>query len=105
MFAIDHDMRVNLSGEVQYLVCFLQMQQLQYLCYLQLLLRMETLYFPADAVIARAAHYLKDTERNALANQVENDYTPIYLLLEWQSFWFFTGDDNNGGKSGNESTY
>ena len=38
---------------------------------LQLLLRMETLYFPADAVIARAAHYLKDTERNALANQVE----------------------------------
>ena len=72
---------------------------------LQLLLRMETLYFPADAVIARAAHYLKDTERNALANQVENDYTPSYLLLEWQSFWFFTGDDNNGGKSGNESTH
>ena len=31
MFAIDHDMRVHLSGEVQCLCVSLQMQQLQYL--------------------------------------------------------------------------
>mmetsp|Transcript_4906 Transcript_4906/g.10880 ORF Transcript_4906/g.10880 Transcript_4906/m.10880 type:complete len:383 (-) Transcript_4906:436-1584(-) len=48
MFAVKDNLRINLSGE--------------------LMLRMETLYFPANAVIGRAAIYLKNS--SALADKV-----------------------------------
>jgi hypothetical protein len=61
MFAVDNHLRVNLSGEVRPLVPTLRPARRDADCRPeQLMLRMETLYFPADAVIGQAALFLKD---------------------------------------------
>ncbi len=69
----------------------------------QLMLRMGTLYFPADAVIGRAAIYLKNS--SALADKVI--YTNINEFLRWWNAVYkdddhTINDDDDGGGGGDK---